>query len=292
VSPASAASAAPGATSELSARDKHYLIGLALAIREARADCGMSAKELSLRSGVSERFVVELEAGRGNPSVLRLRDVAEALGCKPSEFVRSAEATGESPSRNDPHEREEPARRQGMVALLGLRGAGKSTVGAQAAQRVGVRFVELDERIRERAGLDTGAIFEIHGASYYRRIEREVLDELVAEPGPSIVATAGSLVTEHATFELLASHAVTVWLRASPEDHFARVLAQGDTRPMANRANAMNELRSLLRARRPLYERADHTIDTSRLGLARTIDRLERIARRAFAPGAPSPRSR
>jgi XRE family aerobic/anaerobic benzoate catabolism transcriptional regulator len=261
------------------AAGRAFLMGLAVTLRAFRADQGLSVRELSVRSGVSERFVVELEAGRANPSLLRLRALAHALGSSVSELVTSAEGVANEPATET---RPQP----GFVVLLGLRGAGKSTVGSQAAARMGVPFVELDERIERRTGLATGAIFELHGTSYYRRIEREALEELLAEGGPAIAATAGSIVTDHATFEFLSSNAATIWLRASPEDHFARVLAQGDTRPMANRADAMNELRSLLRARGPLYERAEHTVDTSKLGLSRSIDRVERIARRAFAARA------
>jgi XRE family aerobic/anaerobic benzoate catabolism transcriptional regulator len=254
------------------------LVGLALAIRAARYDAGISARELSDRSGLSERFVVELEAGRGNPSVLRLRELAAALGVRPSELLVEAEGAEQAVAREPV-----PMQRRGFVALLGLRGAGKSTVGAQVAARVGVPFVELDARIEERAGMSAGAIFELHGASYYRRLEREVLDGLLATGGPAVVATAGSLVTDLGTYERLRREATTIWLKATPEDHFARVLAQGDTRPMQDRTDAMNELRALLRARRALYEQAEHVVDTSRGGLARTIDRVERLTRRALA---------
>jgi XRE family aerobic/anaerobic benzoate catabolism transcriptional regulator len=258
--------------------DRAFLVGLALAIRAARYDAGISARELSDRSGLSERFVVELEAGRGNPSVLRLRELAAALGVRPSELLVEAEGAEQAVAREPA-----PTQRRGFVALLGLRGAGKSTVGAQVAARVGVPFVELDARIEERAGMSAGAIFELHGASYYRRLEREVLDALLATGGPAVVATAGSLVTEHGTYERLRREATTIWLKATPEDHFARVLAQGDTRPMQDRTDAMNELRALLRARRALYEQAEQVVDTSRGGLARTIDRVERLTRRALA---------
>ena len=169
------------------------------------------------------------------------------------------------------------------MALLGLRGAGKSTVGAAAARRLGLPFIELDERVAERAGVSLGQIFELHGLAYYRRLSREELERILAAGEPAIVATGGGLVADHPTFDLLRRAAVTLWLKAKPQDHWSRVVAQGDARPMADRSGAMNELRALLRARRALYERAEHVVDTSALGLERSVDRVVRLARAATA---------
>nr|WP_275939170.1 shikimate kinase [Polyangium spumosum] len=168
-----------------------------------------------------------------------------------------------------------------LVALLGLRGAGKTTLGSRAAVRLGLPFVELDSLVVARAGMSLTEIFEMHGTAYFRRLEREELERLVARGDRGIVATSGSLVTAHETFELLCREAVTVWLRARPEDHFQRVIDQGDARPMASRPAAMEELRAILRARRALYERAAHVIDTSALGLERSTDRLVKIVNAA-----------
>jgi XRE family aerobic/anaerobic benzoate catabolism transcriptional regulator len=126
-------------------------------------------------------------------------------------------------------------------------------------------------------------LFELHGVAYYRRLEREELERLLGAADGGIVATGGGLVADHATYEVLRRAAVTVWLKAKPQDHWSRVVAQGDARPMANRSDAMNELRALARARRALYEQADHVVDTSALGLARAVDRVVRIAREAAA---------
>jgi XRE family aerobic/anaerobic benzoate catabolism transcriptional regulator len=166
-----------------------------------------------------------------------------------------------------------------VVALLGLRGAGKSTVGAAAARRLGLPFVELDERVAERAGASLAQIFELHGLAYYRRLTQEELTRLLASGAPALVATGGGLVADHAAFDLLRRGALTIWLKAKPQDHWSRVVAQGDARPMANRSGAMNELRALLRARRALYEQADHVVDTSALGLDRSVDRVVRLCR-------------
>jgi XRE family aerobic/anaerobic benzoate catabolism transcriptional regulator len=149
------------------------------------------------------------------------------------------------------------------IALLGVRGAGKSTVGAALAKKLGIAFVELDQQIEAAAGLPLGEVFALHGEAYYRRIEREVLANLLAAPTEMVLATGGSIVNDPTNFALLQSKCVTVWLRASAEDHWNRVVAQGDQRPMADSPHAFAELRALMTAREKLYARADHTIDTA-----------------------------
>lgn len=258
-------------------RESALLALLGERVREERKRQGRTVRALAEASGVSERFLVSLEGGNANVSVARLSEIARALG------TSAAALLSVDPARRAPPARiagEGPA---GIVALTGLRGAGKSSVGRQAAAALTLPFIELDQRIAERAGMGPGEIFDLHGAAYYRRLEREELERVLAEERGALVATAGSLVTESATYERLLGATTVVWLRASAEDHFARVLAQGDERPMAERANAMRELRSILRARRALYERAHHVVDTSKLGLPRSIDRVVRVARRASA---------
>lgn len=247
------------------------LPALGAELRLARGDAALTLKELAGASGLSERFLSDLETGKANVSVLKLAQVARALGIAPSSLLARAE--GAAPTRTGPT----PANVRKHIALLGLRGAGKSTIGLKAAEALGVPFVELDERIAERAGMSAGEMFDLHGPTYYRRAERQELERLLAQPGPAVVATAGNIVGDSGTFELLLGATTTIWLRASAEDHYARVVAQGDTRPMANRKNAMQELRDLLRARRALYERAEHTVDTSRLGLERATRRVVAI---------------
>ncbi len=253
---------------------------LAGRVRARRQDLALTLRELGEQAGVSERFLVLLEGGRANVSVTKLSDIARALGTSAADLLSDRPFEPSAP----PSLVDGSGKR--VVALLGLRGAGKTTVGLTAARRLGLSFVELDERVAERAGVSLAQIFELHGLAYYRRLTREELERLLAAGEPAIVATGGGVVADHATFDLLRRRAVTVWLKAKPQDHWSRVVAQGDARPMADRSGAMNELRALLRARRALYERADHVVDTSALGLDRAVDRVVRLAREATAKAA------
>ena len=240
---------------------------LAERLRGRRLELALTLKELAARAGVSQRFLVSVEAAKGNISVVKLDQVARALDTTPAALLAEEHPVGVAGPRS------------GLVALLGLRGAGKSSIGAAAADRLDLPFIELDTWVVDRAGMELASIFELHGQDYYRRLERRALDELVASPRAAIVATGGSIVTSHDTFGLLKKHTTTIWLSATPEDHWDRVVAQGDARPMANRAGAMEELRSILRARRALYERADHVVDTTALGLERSIAAVVKLAR-------------
>jgi len=224
-----------------------YLEAVGAAVRSHRERRGWSRRELATHSGVSERFLAQLETGDGNISLRRFADVARALGTSPSALLAPADA----PAEIKP------------IALLGVRGAGKSSVGAALAKRLGVAFVELDQRIEQTAGLPLGELFALHGEAYYRRIEREVLTQLLADPRPMVLATGGSIVNDPTNYELLRSRCRTIWLSARAEDHWNRVVAQGDQRPMAQNPHAFAELRELLAARDRLYARADHTIETT-----------------------------
>jgi XRE family aerobic/anaerobic benzoate catabolism transcriptional regulator len=224
-----------------------FLESVGSAVRSQRERRGWSRRELATASGVSERFLAQLETGDGNISLRRFAEVAHALGTTPAALLAPAEA---------------PAARK-PVALLGVRGAGKSTVGAALARKLGMRFVEVDQEIESATGLALGDVFTLHGEAYYRRVEREVLTRLLADPVPMVLATGGSIVNDPTNFALLKNRAHTIWLRARPEDHWNRVVAQGDQRPMAENPHAFEELRALLAARQKLYARADLTVDTT-----------------------------
>jgi len=241
-------------------RGAGLLARLGAVVRKARAERGLSRKDLAERAHVSERFLAQLEAGAGNISVLRLEDVAEALGRSAATLLADANAV--VPSHD------------GVIALLGLRGAGKSTIGAEVARRLGVPFVELDALVAREAGMSLATIFEIHGEAHFRRVEREALRKFLDETPAAVLATSGSIVKDKETFALLRARTKTVWLKARARDHWDRVVAQGDGRPMHGRANAKSELEELLRARKPLYERADVTVDTS---LASVDDAVARV---------------
>ncbi len=238
------------------------LTALGRAVRARRLGRGLTLAELGARAGVSTRFLAQLEAGEGNISVQRLSDVARALATQASELMVAAES---------------PAQARQLVALLGLRGAGKSSVGPKLAEALGVSFVELDQLVEQGAGMSLAEVFELKGTAHYRRLERAVLEQLLTDGSRAVVATGGSIVSDPHTFALLKSRATTVWLKARPEDHMNRVRAQGDERPMRNRSNAMSELRALLRARTPLYAQAHHVVDTSTGGVDSTVAELSRL---------------
>ena len=255
---------------------------LASNVRARRKDRALTLRELGAQAGVSERFLVLLESGRANVSVVKLDDIARALETSVSGLLGDDAATHEPASSE--------AARAPLVALLGLRGSGKSAIGARAAARLGWPFIELDELVEAHAGMSLAELFELHGGDYYRRVQRDEIERLLTSGATGFLATGGGVVADHETFGRLRASTLTIWLKARPEDHYARVLAQGDTRPAANREDAMRELRALLRARRALYELAAHVVDTSALGLERSVERVVRLARGACAKTrAPAP---
>jgi XRE family aerobic/anaerobic benzoate catabolism transcriptional regulator len=226
-----------------------YLEAVGTTVRDHRERRGWSRRELAAAAHLSERFLAQLETGDGNISLRRFADVAHALGTTPSALLAAPDRAPDASGK--------------PIALLGVRGAGKSTIGAALAKRLAMPFVELDQRIEEAAGLPLGEVFALHGEAYYRRIEREVLQQLLADRAPLVLATGGSIVNDPTNYALLRARCHTIWLRAPAEDHWNRVVAQGDQRPMAENPHAFAELRALLAARAKLYARADHTIETS-----------------------------
>ncbi len=223
-----------------------FLRALGRTLREARERAGRTVTEAAHDAGVSRRHWTETEAGRANPSVLVLARQAQAAGIPLSELV-SAPLTLHSE----------------RIALVGLRGAGKTTVGRLLARELEVPFVELDRRVEELAGLGMAELFELEAEDSFRRFEAEALERYLGEGLRSVVATGGSIVLREDTFGRLQATCHTVWLRASAEEHFERVLAQGDRRPMRDRPRARDELTALLKEREPLYARCAQTVDTS-----------------------------
>ncbi len=212
-------------------------------VRERRKERAMTLKELARSSGLSERFVSDLEAGRANISVMNLAEVAGALQLPIGAFFAPVE--------------------HGVIALLGLRGAGKSTVGKALATRLAVPFFELDRLVEQEAGMSLTEIFTIHGEDYFRRLELQALQRFLSEHEKAVLATGGGLVTSPDAFRLLLERTRTVWLKATPKEHWARVVGQGDLRPMQNRPAARAELQRRLREREPLYAQAQRVVSTS-----------------------------
>jgi XRE family aerobic/anaerobic benzoate catabolism transcriptional regulator len=228
--------------------------------RERRQDRGLTLRALAERSGLSLRFLMDVEAGRGNISVRRLAELAAALD------TTAASLLSLDPSSSPPR----------VVALLGLRGSGKTSVGRRLARRLRLRFVELDREVERRAGLALGELFTLHGEDYYRRLERETLVDLLAAGRSMVIAVGGGLVTSPDAYALLLRSATTVWLKARPGDYWNRVIGQGDRRPIEQHPRAREALQALVTHREPLYARAALTVDTSHLTLARTVERIER----------------
>jgi XRE family aerobic/anaerobic benzoate catabolism transcriptional regulator len=263
--------------------DDGFLRILGNRVREARASRGMTRKILARDSGVSERYLAQLESGLGNVSILLLRDIAQALNLRldtllaegpepPIDLVHTLEFLRRLPESELQQAHRllvecfggvDQSERFDRVALIGLRGAGKSTLGAKLAAKLAVPFLELDRCIEKEAGVSLGVIFELYGQSGFRRMERRCLDDIIERAPKFVLATGGSLVSEPSTFERLLTTCYTVWLKASPEDHMQRVMAQGDMRPMADNRESMEDLQRILAVREPLYSKADVAIDTS-----------------------------
>lgn len=258
----------PGASLATRHANPELLGLLAARVRALRGQRGWTQDELSVRSGVSLRYLADLERGDANISVLRLSEVAAALEVSLARLVGGGgpvhDAADELAALGGDEQAAalRSARAPRKVALVGLRGAGKSAVGRRLAIVLGVPFVEVDDAVEQAAGLHLGELFEFHGASRYRELERQVLDRVLGTPGGGVLATGGSVVTDTETWHSLRQRTRTVWLRASPASHLSRVEAQGDFRPMRGREDSLAELKGILAAREPLYAQAELHVDT------------------------------
>ena len=291
-------------------RKDPFLIALGERVRALRAQRGMTRKALAQATDVSERHLANLEYGVGNASILILLQVTRALHCSFAELL--GDVTTQSAewlllremlaNRDDATLRRvrvavgellgtgpgagEARARSPRIALIGLRGAGKSTLGGMLAEDLDFPFVELTREIEKTAGCSTAEILGLYGQNAYRRYERRALEEAVQIYPEAVFATAGGMVSDLVSFNLLLRHCTTVWLQADPEDHMARVAAQGDMRPMAASAEAMEDLKSILSGRAAFYSKADLRVDTSAQPLLETFQVLRAEVRRALGmPG-------
>jgi XRE family aerobic/anaerobic benzoate catabolism transcriptional regulator len=284
---------------------KHaFLTALGERVRTVRARRGMTRKAVAQAADISERHLANLEYGEGNVSILLLLQVAQALQSPLAELL--GDETTRSPEwmliRELLHGRDEATLRlvriqladllgtgsstgprSHCVALIGLRGAGKSTLGQMLADDLGYPFVELSREIEKFAGCSVSEIQGLYGQNAYRRYERRAVEEAIQIYPEAVLATPGGLVSDAATFNLLLGHCTTVWLQANPEDHMNRVRAQGDLRPMAASAEAMEDLKTILAGRSPFYEKAQLTVNTSAQPLAPTFALLRQGARALLA---------
>lgn len=268
----------------LLARDSDaYLRRLGERVRILRSQRGMTRKALAQHARVSERYLAQLEIGKGNCSIVLLRRIARAIGLPVTQLVHdgpeppldlvllsqflerlSPAELGEARDLLANHFRAAPpADRNRRIALIGLRGGGKSTLGKLLADRLAVPFIELDREIERRSGATLSELFDMFGQETFRRAEREAFDAVLSEHPQFVVATSGSIVTDPSTLERLLASCLTIWVRAEPEEHMRRVIAQGDMRPMANSARSMQDLISILQSREPLYAKAELTITTT-----------------------------
>ena len=267
---------------EYSVADGEFLLALGKRVREFRDLRGMSRKLLARESKVSERYLGHLETGAGNISVTLLRRIATAMSITLNELL--------IPGEQDTVERrlirrfleqlpvhrmedvifrmmrdfghEESLRRK-RIALIGLRGAGKSTLGAMLAKEINIPLVELNREVVRETGLPVSEVIALYGQAGYRRIEHRVLERVIADNDRAVIVAGGGVVADEEAFKLLLANCYTVWLKAQPEEHMARVLAQGDTRPMSGNEEAMEDLKRILAARESSYRKADAVVDTS-----------------------------
>jgi XRE family aerobic/anaerobic benzoate catabolism transcriptional regulator len=268
-----------------------FLEGLGQRVRTMRALRGMSRKVLAKVSGISERYIAQLESGKGNVSIVLLRRVANAMGAPLEDLIPGGELQPDWPVIRDLLRKATPSqiaqakellsggsaplrRAFSGIALIGLRGAGKSTLGKMLAGRIGWSFVELNKEIERQNGLSVAEIIALYGQEGFRRMEQAALVQLLARKELMVLATGGGIVSEPVTFDLILKSFYTIWLKAEPEEHMGRVRSQGDLRPMADDRSAMAELRNILISREPLYARANAMVDTAGLTVDAAAARL------------------
>ncbi|WP_428415150.1 helix-turn-helix transcriptional regulator [Methylibium sp.] len=287
-----------------------FLVALGERVRSLRSRRGMTRKAVALAADVSERHLANLEYGVGNASILVLLQVAQALQCPLAELIgdvttssaewllirellehrdeatlqRVREAIGSLLGTGGAQARQ--AGHSPRVALIGLRGAGKSTLGQRLAEDLGFPFVELSREIEKFAGCSISEIQALYGQNAYRRYERRAVEEAIQIYPEAVIATPGGLVSDASSFNLLLTHCTTVWLKADPEDHMKRVIAQGDLRPMADNSQAMDDLKGILAGRAAFYSKADFLLDTSARPLEATYQALHTLVTEAL--GAPA----
>jgi XRE family aerobic/anaerobic benzoate catabolism transcriptional regulator len=271
-----------------------FLVALGQRVRDLRARRGLTRKSVAIAAGVSERHLASLEYGEGNASILVLLQVSVALQCTLAELM--GDVTTSSPewlllremlgARSEADLRlvreqvsllfgsTQEAARTNRIALIGLRGAGKTTLGQRLAEDMGYAFVELSREIEKFAGCSISEIHNLYGTNAYRRYERRALEETIQIYPEVIIATPGGLGSDSATLNELLSHCYTVWLQATPEDHLSRVAAQGDMRPMAGSAEAIEDLKMILEGRTPFYAKANMTFNTSAQALEESFQLL------------------
>jgi XRE family aerobic/anaerobic benzoate catabolism transcriptional regulator len=269
-----------------------FLDQLGQRVRTMRALRGMSRKVLAKVSGISERYIAQLESGKGNVSIVLLRRVSNAMGAHLEDLIPAADPAPDWPVIRDLLRKATPAQiaqakdalaghgaaahRASFsgIALIGLRGAGKSTLGKILARKIGWNFVELNKEVEAQNGLSVAEIIALYGQEGFRRMEQAALNQLLARKELMVLATGGGIVSEPLTFDLILSSFYTIWLKAEPEEHMMRVRRQGDLRPMADDRSAMAELRNILVSREPLYARASATVDTAGLSVDAAAARL------------------
>jgi XRE family aerobic/anaerobic benzoate catabolism transcriptional regulator len=291
--------------------ESDFLEQLGQRVRTMRALRGMSRKVLAKVSGISERYIAQLESGKGNVSIVLLRRVAGAMGAHVEDLIPSSDPVPDWPVIRDLLRQASPAQIAQVrdvlagdatstqkrpafsgIALIGLRGAGKSTLGKRLAERIRWTFVELNKEIERQNGLSVAEIINLYGQEGFRRMEQAALGQLLARKELMVLATGGGIVSEPLTFDLVLSSFYTIWVKAEPEEHMARVRGQGDLRPMAEDPSAMAELRNILLSREPLYARANAVVDTAGLSVdaaaARLFEAVTPVLQnegRMFAPG-------